>query len=131
MRHKIVLTDPKAVINKKQYGYPQKFLAAWRTLLDQHLQAGRIRKSCSQYASPSMILPKKDRAELPRWVCDYRTLNSFTVKDRSPLPNVDEAVRLVGTGKIWSKIDMTNLFFQTRMREEDIPLTAVKTPWGL
>lgn len=78
-----------------------------------------------------MIIPKKDRGELPRWVCDYQTLNSVMVKDRSPLPNVDEAVRLVGRGKIWSKIDMTNSFFQTRMRKEDIPLTAVKTPWGL
>lgn len=131
VRHKIVLTDPSAVINERQYGYPQKYLAAWRKLLDQHLAAGRIRKSCSQYASPSMIVPKKDCADLPRWVCDFRTLNKFTVKERSPLPNVDEAVRLVGTVKVYSKVDMTNSFFQTRMREADIPLTAVKTPWGL
>lgn len=48
VRHKIVLTDPKAVINERQYGYPQKFLAAWRKLLDQHLKAGRIRKPSSQ-----------------------------------------------------------------------------------
>lgn len=78
-----------------------------------------------------MIIPKKDPTAPPRWVCDYRKLNSLTVRDRSLLPNVDELVRLVASGKIFSILDQTNAFFQTRMREADIPLTAVKTPWGL
>lgn len=78
-----------------------------------------------------MIVPKKDLTELPRWVCDYRTLNSLTVRDQSPLPKVDEAVRMVAQGKIFSSLDQTNAFFRTRMREDYIPLTAVKTPWGL
>lgn len=55
----------------------------------------------------------------------------MTVRDQSPLPKVDEAVRVVAQGKIFSSLDQTNAFFQTRMREDDIPLTAVKTPWGL
>ena len=97
----------------------------------QHIDAGRIRLSTSQYASPSLIIPKKGPAALPRWVCNYRKLNSLTVRDRSPLPNVDKLVRMVATGKFFSILDQTNTFFQTRMREEDIPLTAVKTPWGL
>lgn len=131
VRHKIVLTDPNVIINEKQYAYPTKYLTSWKKLIDQHLAAGRIRRSKSQYASPSMIIPKKDPVALPRWVCDYRTLNKYTVKDRSPLPNVDEAVRLVGTGKVFSIIDQINSFFQTKLREEDVPLTAVKTPFGL
>jgi hypothetical protein len=131
VRHKIILTDPDAQIKERQYAYPQKYMGAWRKLLDQHIEAGRIRRSTSQYASPSMIIPKKDPDALPRWVCDYRTLNSLTVKDRSPLPNVDELVCMVATGKVFSILDQTNAFFQTRMREADIPLTAVKTPWGL
>jgi hypothetical protein len=89
-RHKIVLTDPNAVINEQQYPYPGKHLVAWRTLLDQHVDAGQIRCSSSQYASPSMIIPKKDPLALLQWVCDYRVLNGFTIKNRSPLPNVDE-----------------------------------------
>ncbi|POW11484.1 hypothetical protein PSTT_05277 [Puccinia striiformis] len=131
VRHKIILTDPNAIVNARQYPYPGKHLVAWRTLLDQHRAAGRIRRSTSQYASPSLIIPKKDSSALPRWVCDYRALNELTVKDRSPLPNVDELVRLVASGKVFSILDQTNAFFQTRMREADIPLTAVKTPWGL
>lgn len=52
------------------------------------------------------------------------------MRDRSPLPNVDETVRLVAKGKIFSHLDQMNAFFQRRMREEDNPLTAFKTPWG-
>ncbi|PLW37102.1 hypothetical protein PCANC_19018 [Puccinia coronata f. sp. avenae] len=43
VRHKIILTDPDAVINKRQYPYPQKHLKAWGQLIDQHKAAGRIR----------------------------------------------------------------------------------------
>jgi hypothetical protein len=78
-----------------------------------------------------MIIPKKDPSVLPRWACDYRVLNKFTVKDCSPLPNVNELIWTVFSGKIFSILDQTNAFFQTRIREADIPLTAVKTPWGL
>jgi hypothetical protein len=60
VRHKIILTDPNTIVNGKQYPYPQKHLVAWRTLLDQHLTAGRIFRSSRQYASPSLIIPKKD-----------------------------------------------------------------------
>lgn len=90
VRHKIVLTDPNAVFNERQYAYPQKHMASWRALLEQHIKAGRIRRSTSQWASPSMIIPKRDLTALPRWVCDYRKLNSLTVKDHSLLPKVDE-----------------------------------------
>ncbi|KAH9454330.1 hypothetical protein Pst134EB_014423 [Puccinia striiformis f. sp. tritici] len=65
VRHKIVLTDPNAVVNLKPYPYPGKHLVAWRTLLDQHVAAGRLRRSTSQYASPSLIIPKKDPSALP------------------------------------------------------------------
>jgi hypothetical protein len=78
-----------------------------------------------------MIIPQKDPTALPQWVCNYRTLNKYTVKDRSPLPNVDELLRTVATGKVFSILNQTNAFFQTRMCDTDIPLTVVKTPWGL
>jgi hypothetical protein len=80
---------------------------------------------------PQLNIPKKDPTALPRWVCDYQKLNSFTVRNCSPLPNVDKLVRTVATGKVFSILDQTNAVFQTRMLEADIPLTSVKTPWGL
>jgi hypothetical protein len=90
VRHKIILTDPDVIINERQYAYPLKHMETWRTLLDQHIEVGQIRQSSSQYASPSMIIPKKDPPALPRGVCNYHTLNKYTVKDCSPLPNIDE-----------------------------------------
>jgi hypothetical protein len=42
IRHKIILTDPNAVINERQYPYPGKHLIAWRQLLNQHVAAGHI-----------------------------------------------------------------------------------------
>jgi hypothetical protein len=66
VRHRIILTYPNAVINERQYLYPQKHLNLWRTLLDQHVNAGQLRRSSSQYALPRMIIPKKDPLALPR-----------------------------------------------------------------
>jgi hypothetical protein len=129
--HWIVLTNPQAIINERQYPYPQKHLIPWRTLLDQHVNAGRLCRSSSQYASPSMIIPKKDPSVLPQWVCDYRVLNSVTVKDCSPLPNVHELLLHGFLWEIFLILDQTNAFFQTQMREANMPLTAVKTPWEL
>jgi hypothetical protein len=106
-------------------------LSAWHTLLEQHIAAGQISWSSSQYAPPSMIIPKKDPLALSRWVCDYWTLNSFTAKDWSPLTNVDELLCTIAYGRFFSILDQTNAFFQTRMREEEILLMAVKAPWGL
>ena len=68
---------------------------------------------------------------LPRWVNDYRALNANTVLDSYPLPRVDDILTDCAKGKIWSKLDMTNSFFQTRVHPDDIPLTAVTTPFGL
>jgi hypothetical protein len=110
---------------------PRRYLESWRRLLNQHVAAGRLQPSSSPFGSPAFIIPKKDPTELPRWVNDYRKLNANTVKDRMPLPLPDEVLQSCAGAKIWWKIDMTNSFFQTRMNEEDIEKTTVKTPWGL
>ena len=54
-----------------------------------------------------------------------------TILDVHPLPHVDNILADCAKGKIWSKLDMTNLFFQTLVHPDDIPLTAVTTPFGL
>jgi hypothetical protein len=131
VRHHIKLVEPARTHNQRGYPCPARYQTAWRRLLDSHLEAGRIRPSSSEYASPSFIIPKADLTVDPRWVNDYRRLNSNTVKDRTPLPLPDEILARIAKAKIWGKIDQTNSFFQTRMAEEDIPKTAVKTPWGL
>ncbi len=51
--------------------------------------------------------------------------------DRYPLHRIDDILADAGTRKIWSKLDMTDSFFHTKMHPDSIPLTAVNTPFGL
>jgi hypothetical protein len=128
---RIKLKDANKVITTRSYSTPRKWREAWQTLIGQHLEAGRIRPSSSEHASPAFIIPKADPTVLPRWVNDYRELNANTVMDSHPLPRVDDVLSDCAKGKVWSKMDMTNSFFQTRMHPDDVHLTAVTTPWGL
>ncbi len=97
----------------------------------QHLGAGHIRPSSSLYASPAFLIPKPDSVVLPRWVNDYHQLNINIVTDHYPLHRIDNILTNTGTGKIWSKLDMTDSFFHTRMHPDSIPLTTINTPFGL
>ncbi|THH06299.1 hypothetical protein EW146_g9654 [Bondarzewia mesenterica] len=129
--YRIKLKNPNMTIARRSYSCPRKYREAWSTLLDQHLAAGRIRPSSSEYCSPSFVIPKADPTVLPCWVNDYRIINANTVPDNHPLPRVDDILADCAKGKIWGKMDMTNSFFQTRVHPDDIHLTAVTTPFGL
>lgn len=128
---RIRLRDAEKTIKNRSYSTPRKFTDAWSVLINDHLQAGRIRPSESCFASPAFLIPKSDPTALPRWVNDYRQLNANTVTDSHPLPRVDDILNDCAKGHIWSTIDMTNAFFQTRMHPNDVHLTAVNTPLGL
>ena len=133
--HRVRLRDPNLVVKGRGYSAPKEYHDAWNKLLDEHFAAGRIRPS-SEHASPAFCIPKykdgkPDLSRPPRWVNDYRELNSNTIRDNFPLPRVDETLADCGKGRIFGKMDMTNSFFQTRMHPDDIHLTAVRTPWGL
>ncbi|SCV70157.1 BQ2448_1551 [Microbotryum intermedium] len=135
VRHRIALKPGMKTPQQPTYGTPMRWRTAWRRLLDQHLAAGCLHPSSSEYSLPAFIIPKKgmdtDPSIMPRWVNDYRILNAATVPDRTPLPLPDKILSVSARARFWSKIDMTNSFFQTKMAEEDIPKTAVATPWGL
>ncbi|SGY26804.1 BQ5605_C018g08797 [Microbotryum silenes-dioicae] len=135
VRHRIELKPGAKKPNLKGYWAPHRYRAPWKRLIDQHVTAGRLRKSSSEFASPAFVIPKKgmdkDPSIQPRMVCNYRVLNEGTVRDRTPLPLPDEILLICSKARFWGKIDMTNSFFQTKMAEEDIPKTPVITPWGL
>ena len=82
--------------------------------------AGIIRRSSSPWASGSW-----------RPCGDYRRLNTQTIPDRYPLPNIaDFSSRLHGS-KVFTKLDPTKGYYQVPMSTGDIPKTAVITPFGL
>ncbi|GAA5987852.1 hypothetical protein JCM11641_003509, partial [Rhodosporidiobolus odoratus] len=129
-RHRIKLADLNKTHNQRGFNVPRKWREKWKRMLDKHIAAGRLRPFTSPFASAAFVIPKKDPEADPRWVNDYRGLNSNTVKDRTPLPIPDKVLADAALAKYWGKIDMTNAFFQTLMAEEDIAKTAIKTPWG-
>jgi hypothetical protein len=128
---RIKLKDVNKTFTTRSYSSPRKYKEAWATLIQQHLDAGRIRPSNSAHASPAFLVPKSDTAVLPRWVNNYRQLNANTVLDTFPLPRVDDILADCAKGKIWSKMDMTNSFFQTCVHPNDVHLIAMTTPLGL
>jgi hypothetical protein len=113
------------------YSTPRKYKEAWVVLIKQHLDAGRIHPLNSEHVFPAFLVPKADATVLPRWVNDFRALNTNKVTDSHLLPRVDDILADCAKGKIWSVIDMTNLFFQTKVHLNDIHLTAVTIPFGL
>ncbi len=127
----IQLVDATKTIASRSYNCPHKFCQAWQTLIQQHLDAGRIRPSSSPYASPAFLIPKPDSTVLPRWVNNYCQLNVNIVTDQYPLHRIDDILADTGLGKIWSKLDMMDSFFHTKMHPDSIPLTTVNMPFGL
>ncbi|GJT71321.1 hypothetical protein Tco_1030607 [Tanacetum coccineum] len=63
-------------------------------------------------------------------VIDYRELNKLTVKNRYPLPRIDDLFDQLQGSSIYSKIDLRSGYHQLRVREEDIPKTAFRTRYG-
>ena len=127
----IHIKNAEKTIKSRSYPSPRKYKEAWGILIQQHLNAGRIRPSSSPCASPAFIVPKANPNVLPRWVNDFRQLNENTITDSHPLPRIDDILNDCAKGRIWGTIDMTNSFFQTHMHPDHVHLTAVNTPLGL
>ncbi|GKE98518.1 putative reverse transcriptase domain-containing protein [Tanacetum coccineum] len=89
---------------------------------------GFIRPSSSLWGAPILFVKKKDGSF--RMCIDYRKLNKLTVKNRYPLPRIDDLFDQLQGSIIYSKIDLRSGYHQLRVREEDIPKTAFRTRYG-
>nr|GEW94149.1 retrovirus-related Pol polyprotein from transposon TNT 1-94 [Tanacetum cinerariifolium] len=82
---------------------------------------GFIRPSSPPWGSPVLFVKKKDGSF--RMCIDYRELNKLTVKNRYPLPRIDDLFDQLQGSSVYSKIDLRSSYHQLRVREEDIPKT--------
>nr|GEX15407.1 reverse transcriptase domain-containing protein [Tanacetum cinerariifolium] len=89
---------------------------------------GFIRPSSSPWGAPVLFVKKKDGSF--RMCIDYRELNKLTVKNRYPLPRIDDLFDQLQGSSIYSKIDLRSSYHQLRVREQDIPKMAFRTRYG-
>ncbi|GJX10533.1 putative reverse transcriptase domain-containing protein [Tanacetum coccineum] len=89
---------------------------------------GFIRPSSSPWGAPVLFVKKKDGSF--RMCIDYRELNKLTVKNRYPLPRIDDLFDQLQGSSVYSKIDLRSGYHQLRVREKDIPKTAFRTRYG-
>ncbi|KAG1950296.1 interleukin-1 receptor accessory protein-like 1-A [Pimephales promelas] len=92
-------------------------------------EKGIIRKSSSEYASPLVMVWKKDGGL--RICTDFRWLNARTLKDAHPLPHQSDCLAALGGNCLFSTMDLTSGFFNIPIHEDDKRYTAFTTPLGL
>lgn len=120
-------TDPEPVVYR-----PYRLSQMERELVKKQIaelkQYGIIRDSTSPYASPILLVKKKTGEK--RLCCDFRRLNAKTVKDRYPLPRIDDLLdRLLGSS--WfTTLDMSSGYWQVPVSPDSISKTAFVTPDG-
>src|SRR5947209_7012407 len=111
------------------YSLSEIELAALREYLEMMLELGKIRPSMSSAGAPILFIPKPNGRGL-RLCVDYRGLNKITMKNRYPLPLMDELRDRVHGSTIFTKIDLKHGYNLVRIKEGDEWKTAFRTRYG-
>ena len=99
-----------------------------RVQLKELLDKGFIRPSTSLWGAPVLLAKNKDKTL--RLCIDYQQLNRVTIKNRYPLPRIDDLFDQLRGARVYSKIDFRTGYHQLRVRDADIPKTAFRTRYG-
>ncbi|XP_052622433.1 uncharacterized protein LOC128127784, partial [Lactuca sativa] len=124
----IDLVPGAAPIAKVPYRLAPPEMQELSSQLQELLGKGFIRPSSSPWGAPILFVKKKDGSH--RMCIDYRELNKLTVKNRYPLPRIDDLFDQLQGASWFSKIDLRSGYHQVRVRDEDVQKTAFRTRYG-
>ena len=116
-------------VNQRHRRIPPNQLTEVKEHLQDLLDKGVIKPSQSNYASPIVLVRKKNGAL--RLCVDYRDLNRKVKRDAYPLPRIDESLDVLGGAKYFSTIDLASAYKQVEVDPADRHKTAFTTPFGL
>jgi hypothetical protein len=125
----IELVPGTAPIFKRPYRMAANQLAKLKEQLQELLDKGYIRPSASPWGAPVIFVLKKDGTQ--RMCVDYHSLNEVTIKNKYPLPRIDDLFDQLKGACVFLKIDIRSGYHQQKIRATDIPKTAFITQYGL
>ena len=125
---KIDLIPRTAPISKAPYRMAPSELNELKSQLQELLDKGYIRPSHSPWGAPILFVKKKDGSM--RMCINYRELNKVTIKNKYPLPRIDDLFDQLQGASIFLKIDLRSGYHQLRIREADILKTTFITRYG-
>ncbi|GJW82325.1 putative reverse transcriptase domain-containing protein [Tanacetum coccineum] len=124
----IDLVPSAAPVARTPYRLAPPELQELSTQLQELSDKGFIRPSSSPWGAPMLFFKKKDGSF--RMCIDYRELNKLTVKNRYPLPRIDDLFNQLQGSSVYSKIDLRSGYHQLKVRDEDIQKMAFRTRYG-
>ncbi|CAN6447612.1 unnamed protein product [Victoria cruziana] len=103
-------------------------LAELKKQIQELMDKGFIQPSMSSWGAPVLFVKKKDGTM--RLCIDYRMLNQVTIKNKYPLPRIDDLLDQLGGSSVFSKIDLRSGYHQVRISRQDVSKTAFRTRYG-
>ncbi|KAK8623622.1 hypothetical protein V6N13_064989 [Hibiscus sabdariffa] len=117
-----------APVSMAPYRMAPKELKELKVQLQELLDRGFIRPSTSPWGAPVLFVKKKDGSL--RLCIDYRKLNKLTVKNKYPLPRIDDLFDQFQGATVFSKIDLRSGYYQLKVKDSDVAKTAIRTRYG-
>ena len=115
-------------VSKAPYRMAPNEMIELKKQIEELLEKGFIRPSVSPWGAPVLFVRKKDGSL--RLCIDYRELNKVTVKNKYPLPRIDDLLDQLSGSSVFSKIDLRSGYHQLRVKAADIPKAAFRTRYG-